>query len=177
MNTSLDINRKFEAFYNEYYEQVFWYIYKRINHKEDSQDLTGDVFCSCYKNFANYDPNKSSIKTWLFVITNNRLKNYYRDKKITVSFEELAEKNYITDDGIIVESIEIDSFRNLLADAISTLQEKHQLIIVLKYFGNKKSDEIAKILNMSSVNVRVIISRTLKKINEYFLEHGWNGEI
>ena len=176
MNSKLDINRKFEIFYNEYYEQVFRYIYKRIKHKEDSQDLTGDVFCSCYKNFANFDSSKSSVKTWLFVITNNRLKNYYRDRKITISIEEIAENNYITDD-VVTRSMEIDNFRNLLADAISTLQEKHQLIIVLKYFGNKKSDEIAKILNMSAVNVRVIISRTLKKINEYFVEHGWNGEI
>ena len=79
--------QNFDDFYKEYYNQVYWYIYKKINHIENAQDLAGDVFCSCYKNFNNYDPQKSSITTWLYVIVNNRLKNYYRDRKITVPLD------------------------------------------------------------------------------------------
>lgn len=64
----------------------------------------------------------------------------------------------------------------MLADAISTLPEKYQLVIILKYFGEKQSEEISKIINMSAVNVRVTLSRALKKINEILLKNGWNGE-
>ncbi len=170
--------KSFDDFYKEYYSQVFWYIYKKINHTEDAQDLAGDVFCACYKNFGNYNPEKSSISTWLYVIVNNRLKNYYRDRKISVSIDEQLDEKYLqTEDGYISKAILLEDYRNMLADAISTLPEKYQLVIILKYFGEKQSEEISKIMNMSAVNVRVTISRALKKINEYLLNNGWNGEI
>ena len=171
-------HQNFDVFYKEYYNQVYWYIYKKINHTEDSQDLAGDVFCACFKNFKNYDPEKSSITTWLYVIVNNRLKNYYRDRKISVPLDKQIDEKYLqTDDDYISKAILLEDYRNMLADAISTLPEKYQLIVILKYFGEKQSEEISKIMNMSSVNVRVTLSRALKKISDYFESHGWNGEI
>lgn len=167
----------FDAFYQEYYNQVYWYIYKKINRTEDAQDLTGDVFCSCYKNFNNYDPEKSAITTWLYVIVNNRLKNYYRDRKITMSLDEQVDERYFSSDDDMANAIMIEDYREMLADAISTLPEKYQLIVILKFFGEKQSDEIATIMNMSAGNVRVTLSRSLKKINDYLLSKGWNGEI
>lgn len=170
--------QNFDAFYGEYYNQVYWYIYKKINHTEDAQDLAGDVFCACYKNFSNYDPEKSSLSTWLYVIVNNRLKNYYRDRKISVPLDEQLDEKYLqTDDDYISKAILLEDYRNILADAISALPEKYQLVVILKYFGEKQSDEISKIMNMSAVNVRVTLSRALKKINEILLKNGWNGEI
>lgn len=168
----------FDDFYKEYYNQVYWYIYKKINHAEDAQDLAGDVFCACYKNYGNYDSEKSSLSTWLYVIVNNRLKNYYRDRKISVPIDEQLDEKYLqTEDDYISKAILLEDYRNMLGDAISTLPEKYQLVIILKYFGEKQSEEISKIMNMSAVNVRVTLSRALKKINEILLKNGWNGEI
>ena len=77
----------FESFYTKYYDRVYWYIFKRVNHIEESQDLTADIFCACYKYFDSYDPEKSSVGTWLYVIVNNKLKNYYRAKKSDISLD------------------------------------------------------------------------------------------
>lgn len=171
-------HQSFDAFYTEYYNQVYWYIYKKINHTEDAQDLAGDVFCSCYKNYENYDPEKSSLQTWLYVIVNNRLKNYYRDRKISVPLDDQVDEKYLqTEDDYISKAVLLEDYRNMLADAISTLPEKYQLVVILKYFGEKQSNEIARIMNMSAVNVRVTLSRALKKISEILEKNGWNGEI
>jgi DNA-directed RNA polymerase specialized sigma24 family protein len=56
---------------------------KRIGVTEDAKDLTGEVFLAGFKSYEKYDSTKSSLASWLYVITNNRLKNYYRDKKNT----------------------------------------------------------------------------------------------
>ena len=177
MTTASIDYQNFDDFYKEYYNQVYWYIYKKINHAEDAQDLAGDVFCSCYKNFNNYDPQKSSITTWLYVIVNNRLKNYYRDRKVNVSLDEQIDERYLAVGDDLTQAVLIEDYRNILADAIATLPEKYQLIVILKFFGEKQSDEIAGIMNMSAVNVRVTLSRALKKINDYLIKHGWNGEV
>lgn len=39
-----------------------------------------------------YDEEKGSIATWLYAITANRLKNYYRDKKTHYSLEILKQQ-------------------------------------------------------------------------------------
>lgn len=161
----------FDDFYKEYYNQVYRYIYKKINHIEDAQDLAGDVFCSCYKNFNNYDPQKSSIATWLYVIVNNRLKNYYRDRKINLSLDTQIDEHYLAVEDDMARALLIEDYRDMLADAIATLPQKYQLIVVLKFFGEKHSDEIAVIMNMSAVNVRVTLSRALKKINAYLVQN------
>lgn len=170
-------NLTFDSFYNEYYNQVYWYIYKKINNTEDAQDLAGDVFCSCYKNFEKYDPQKSSITTWLYVIVNNRLKNYYRDRKTNVSIDDDFDESYFAVEDNMEQAVVLEEYRELLANAISAMPEKYQLIIILKFFGEKHSEEIAEIMDMSAINVRVTLSRALKKINEHLIKNGWNGVI
>ena len=73
----------FEEVYNRYYLSVYLYLFKRIRHQQDAEDLANDVFLACYKNFGSYDPAKASMITWIFVIASNRLKNYYRDGAVT----------------------------------------------------------------------------------------------
>ncbi|MCH5187240.1 MAG: sigma-70 family RNA polymerase sigma factor [Oscillospiraceae bacterium] len=168
---------EFKDFYSKYYDQVYWYIFKKINNIEDSQDLAGDVFSLCLKHYSKYDPEKSSLSTWLYVIVNNRLKNYYRDRKVFVPLDENIDAFMSDSDDYATEALYLEDSRNMLADAISSLPKNNQLIIILKFFGEKQSHEIADILHMSPTNVRVSLSRSLKKIQNYFTSHGWNGEI
>lgn len=49
------------------------------------------------------------------------------------------------------------------------------MVLILKFFGGKQSEEIAKIMNISPVNVRVIITRSLKKIGSYMAKKGWGS--
>ena len=72
----------YETFYRENYTRVLNYVYKKISHKEDAEDLTSEVFLYCYRHYDDYDPSKGKRSTWLYLITNSRIKNYYRDHQI-----------------------------------------------------------------------------------------------
>ena len=72
---------EFERIYQEYYLKILTFIHKRVPDLYEAEELTGDVFLSFYRNMDSYDEEKGSIATWLYAITANRLKNYYRDKK------------------------------------------------------------------------------------------------
>lgn len=170
----------FESFYTKYYDRVYWYIFKRVNHIEESQDLTADIFCACYKYFDSYDPEKSSVGTWLYVIVNNKLKNYYRAKKSDISLDAfyeniLQETDKFTTGDAICDAVYLEDCRNVLSSAITELPERNQMVLILKFFGGKQSEEIAKIMNISPVNVRVIITRSLKKIGSYMAKKGWGS--
>lgn len=163
-------DRKFEQFYSEYYDKVFKYILKKTGNFHAAEDLTMDTFTACYRHFQNYDESKASLSTWVFTIASNKLKNYYRDEQ---KFAQLQENAVVSDDmeDAVVEAQHLAELRDALADALETLNEVQQQVIVLKYFKNKTSKDIAMITGLSPDNVRAIASRTVKKLKEYFDVH------
>lgn len=159
---------EFEQIYRDYYMLVYKYIFKKINNTNLTEDLTSDIFFKAFQNYENYNSDRASVKTWLFKITENRLKNYYRDKKITVDIND--EDNISTSTGdIMLEAALLQECRDTLADALDTLSEKYRKAIILKFFYDKTTEEIALELNTTAGNVRIISMRALKKLSQYFL--------
>ena len=77
----------FEEYYNKYYSQAYGYIYKKIADSFLAEDFAMEAFVACYQKFDEFDPEIASFQTWLYVIINNKLKNYYRDRKQTENID------------------------------------------------------------------------------------------
>lgn len=157
------IKPDYESFYADNHDRVLHYVQNKRANYEDAEDLTSEVFLYCYRNFENYDPEKGSITTWLYLIVNSRLKNHYRDHVSYVDFETISETMH--DQGIdLDESVYIEQLHSALMQAIQSLPERQQTIIKMRYFQNCSSDEIGKKLGLSPGNVRVLLSRALNKL-------------
>lgn len=169
----------YEDFYSNNYGRVLYYAKNKINSVEDAEDLTSEVFMYCYTHYDDYDPEKSSITTWLYLIVNSRIKNFYRDHNITyvdyeVVSETMQDQNIDLDEGIYLEQLHA-----ALMKAIKSLPERQQKIVMMRYFENCSSDEIAARLGISPGNVRVLLSRALDKLSAlndgYWKEYKNNG--
>lgn len=152
-------------FYKSYYQIVLNYIHKKISNLQDAEDLTHEVFISCYRNYDRYDPAKSSQKTWLFVIVCSRLKNYYRDHKTNDSLDDYID--LLEDDKSDIDrSIIIEQYRSDLTKALMKLTLVSRRVVVFKYFRHMSINEIAAELGITQGNARVILSRALKMLSE-----------
>lgn len=169
----------YEDFYSNNYGRVVYYIKNKINSAEDAEDLASEVFMYCYAHYDDYDPEKSSITTWLYLIVNSRVKNFYRDHNITfvdyeVVSETMQDQNIDLDEGVYLEQL-----HDALMQAIKCLPERQQKIIMMRYFENCSSEEIASRLGISPGNVRVLLSRALDKLSArndgYWKEYKNNG--
>lgn len=173
-----EINRKlvgYEQMYEAYYQSVYAFVRSHIHQVEAAQDLTADVFMAAYRNWEKFDPQVGSIATWLYCITRNRLKNYYRSQRDLVSIEELQERGELQLlDGNQVQRI--TELRDALARILESLPDRNRQIVVLRYFGGKSNQEIAEIMEMSHENVRVTLTRTLKKMQDLLKENGFDLE-
>lgn len=159
----------FEDFYNQFYSMAFLYAAQKLNNRADAEDLTSEVFMYCYEHYADYDPTKSSYKTWLFLILNSRLKNHYRDRKVHTDWSEL--ENVLTMEGDDMErAIYLEQMRDQLVAAIRKLPEKQMKVVVWRYFQEKSFDYIAEQLQTTPGNVRVMLSRALNKLQEFCQE-------
>ena len=77
----------FEDVYERHFYRIYSYIRKHVNHQQDSEDLTADVFVTAYKYWHDYDPARCPVLAWLYMIASSRLKNYYRDRKNEYSLD------------------------------------------------------------------------------------------
>ena len=150
----------------EHSENLLRFLLSHTNNREDAEDLMQDVFTSCYKAQERFDSTKCSEVAWLFIIAKNKLKNYYRDKKNTVSLDAIDIEQKDTKD-YMEQAVHVMHCREVAAKAIKKLDERSQKIILLRFFEEKSHDEIAEIMNLTTGNVRVIQSRALKQMEEY----------
>lgn len=155
--------KEFEDIYQEYYSRVLQYIRKRVPHLYDAEELVGDIFTNFYRSKDTYDPSRCSVSAWLYVLAGNRLKNYYRDKKVCLSVEEIDVLELSTQEDP-EEIYLLAQKREELLRALETLPVRERSIIIKKYYQNKTSEEIAREMNLTPVNVRVILKRSLKKL-------------
>ena len=169
----------YEDFYRDNYGRVTYYVKNKINSEEDALDLTSEVFMYCYTHYDDYDPEKSSITTWLYLIVNSRIKNYYRDHNITYVDYEVVSQTMQDEKIDLDEGIYLEQLHGALMKAIASLPERQQKIVMMRYFENRSSEEIAQKLNLSPVNVRVLLSRALNKLSslneEFWKEFKNNG--
>lgn len=156
----------FDSFYAEYRQPVFRYLCGKMNNAQDAEDLTADIFEYCFRQYTAFDPQKASRKTWLYVIVNSRYKNYLRSRRC---FEDIEDYMDFTpsDDAPLEQAIEMEQERSALTKALERLPQKQREIVISKYFLGKSTDEIAKRLEMTPVNVRVQLYRALQKMKGY----------
>jgi len=72
--------RAFQALYNQNSGMVYRLAFGLLQNKEDAEEVLQDSFDYAFRKIANYDPNKSAFKTWLYRITVSRCRNKRRRK-------------------------------------------------------------------------------------------------
>jgi RNA polymerase sigma-70 factor (ECF subfamily) len=161
---TMDKNQYFEQIYKEYYPSIYSFIYYRVRSVHQSEDLAQDVFLSVYNNISKYDYRKSFITTWLYAITANRLKNYYKSSKRR---EFPCEKNTFDsgDQGMMAHNEEM---RIIMDCLLNYLSKRNQKILRLKYYYGMNSKEIAKIMKLTPGNVRIILKRSLSALKAHW---------
>ena len=167
----------FEEYYEMYYQQALKYTIKKVSSFDVAEDLVMESFASCYRKFDEFNPEKAKFATWFYVVLENKIKNYYRGYKKS-DYDTLEEHLELTDsqEDELFTAVHIKELRELLAEALNELPDLQRKIVILKYFGNKTSKEIAVECGIpkkpdggiNDTYVRMQLSRTLDKLKSYF---------
>ena len=167
--------KEFEKYYIKYYPQVYGYVVKRVFSEQAAEDLTMDVFYSVWEKFDSFDETKATFQTWLFVIVNNKLKNFYRDRKDSVELDDsiASEDNQLDE---VIEAMQLQYLRDHLYAALKELNEIQRKIVICKYFYNMNATDIACRTGLSAGNVRILLKRALDKVRNYFRKNNIRWE-
>lgn len=99
--------------YEEYRHDVFIYLVSLTNDASLSEDLVSETFLSAIKSIYRFK-GESSIKTWLFSIARNKWYEYLREKKSTISLNDLAYKYIVSECNLEEEAIHKDISKKIL---------------------------------------------------------------
>lgn len=171
--------KSFDEIYQRYYTSISFYIKVHIKNFHDAEDLVSEIFETAFRAYPNYDPEKSSVSTWLYVIAKSRLKNFYRKKGgELLDIAEINENLLVTEeersDMEIAEAYQ--QLRDMLASSLEILDERSCKAVIMKYLLNYTGEEVAAAIGTTSGNTRVLLFRALRKMKQHLQKELKNWE-
>ena len=168
-----DVNA-FSKLYDYFADNIYRYVFFRVDSVEDAQDLTETVFLKSWENLYQYKSGgNNSFSSWIFRIAHNLVIDYY---KLNKQIESLTEDYIDERTGRHPLDITEKSLNSaLLKDAIEKLKENYKQIIILKYINELSNDEIAAILKKNEGSVRILQFRALKELKKILENMGMKG--
>jgi RNA polymerase sigma-70 factor (ECF subfamily) len=156
----------FESLYRMYYLPVYRYIYLRVKNREETEDLTSTVFLKVYYSLDKYQERNREILAYFFTVARNCVIDHWRKKK-EVSLNSRFLFIPLTDgqDGP-EEKILKDEKAASVRQAIQSLNEVQQEVVILKFISDLSNREIAQVISKSEEAVRQIQCRALKELKE-----------
>lgn len=166
------VQEAFERLYHRLFTPIYAYIKARVTSASDAEDLTQEVFLAAYRNLAAYDIRKAGAETWIYLIARNKVSNYYRDQKPTVSMDDEENPLFLESGQDLEEALVLQRKRDLTAELLLMLDPLDRCIVVLRYLMDRTTAETAEATGLSDGNVRVRLSRALRRMEEAAARYG-----
>ncbi|MBP3502501.1 MAG: sigma-70 family RNA polymerase sigma factor [Clostridia bacterium] len=148
----------FNEFYNNNYNLVYRISFSILKDKENSEDVTQNVFEKIYK-LPNEKLADNFESTWLYTVTKNESLQYIRKNKFNVSLDENI--NVIKSDNNEIDDIAENEDYNKI---VKKLNKKEEQIISLKVLSEFTFKEIGEILSMPTATVQWYYYKSIKSL-------------
>jgi len=139
--------------------RLFEFILRRVNSREDAEDILQDVFYQLVSSYSVTEPIEK-LTSWLFTVARNKIIDWYRKKRPVYSLSQRIPDSLGDDDAggpLNLEEILFDPTENpdrmyarsmvwsQLGDALDELPEKQRLVFVMHELEGKSFKQIAEI--------------------------------
>ena len=89
-----------DTLWNDFHDRVYRWLHRMVRSVPDAEDLTDCVFVRAWQRQDRYDPSRSSVCTWLYLITETVVIAFFRKRRLwMMSLSELPEYREPTCDG------------------------------------------------------------------------------
>ncbi len=156
----------FSLIIKKYRKYIFSLLIKKIESKEDAEDLTQEIFIKLYNSLDNFKF-KSSLKTYIYRMVTNKISDFKKQKNKTRQEYQLIEEfnENIYENDIDDKIIEEENIKNL-EEAIKQLPEKYKTLIYMRDFKNMNYKKIAKELQITENTAKIRHFYALKKLKQ-----------
>lgn len=160
--------KAFTTIYNRHKQSIYNFAFRFLQNSELAEDAAHEVFLSVYEHLEQFSENKGQFKAWLFTIAYHRCCRIKRNRKwrsLILQRESRQWEESIHDpdnpSAAVLDKISLEH-------ALSRLQEKYRLPIILTKLQGFSIANCTKILGISETNVKQRIYRGMQMLRKYF---------
>ncbi|GKV56909.1 RNA polymerase subunit sigma-24 [Sporosarcina sp. NCCP-2222] len=149
---------------SNYYRTVEKFAYQCGVRLDDIGDVTQEVFIKLYRFLPQF--NQQRFTTWLYKITLNATRDYYRKEgREKEKREKIVSNRFDSSEPSAEDQVFLFEEDRELHEAMVRLDEKYRIPLILFYFQDVSYQQIADILNMTmpAVKTRIFRAKELLK--------------
>ncbi len=154
----------FEAVFREHFAPVHRFIARRVG-KALADDLAAEVFATAYRRRAAYQPERGSLRSWLYGIAANVLRGHWRDEQQLLELDArvahesrgtltVAQFADAADERVIAATL-----APRIAGALAALNRAQREVLLLHAWADLSHEEIAAALGIAQGTARSRLSR------------------
>lgn len=153
--------RLFEQYKNLVYKTAFL----MLDNQQDAEDALQEVFLRTHRSLSTYQPDKGAFSTWLHRITVNYCLNLQRRRQpASIPIEEVDPSDDADQRQMEHRLVEDE----ILQQALRSLSDKLRIVLVLRYYWELPSAEVAQILEIPEGTVKSRLDLALKTLQRQF---------
>jgi len=156
--------------YDLYVDDIYRFISFKVKTKEEAEDISSQVFLKVWNHIRENSVKEfKTLRALLYTTARNAVIDHYRKDSLKdeVSYDAFSE-NFETVDKKqdILKQAEVSSDYENLLKKMSELKDEYSEVLLLKYVNELSIVEIAKIMDKSKGNIRVLIYRAVKALKK-----------
>ena len=156
--------KAFKKLFQKYSERIYYFTISYIKNKEESEEITQEVFVKLWNKRNDLKPDLS-FSSFLFMIAKNAVIDLLRKKKKEVFLREDFIKD-IKDSNKSYDNLEYLELKKIVENSIQELPEKRKNIYVLSRDEGMTYRQIAEELNISVKTVESHMRLALKQLKQ-----------
>jgi RNA polymerase sigma-70 factor (TIGR02952 family) len=159
----------YSELYQRYVDRIYRYIYYKVGQRDETEDLTSQTFLKAWDAIGDYEWRNHPFGAWLFRIAHNLVVDYHRARKDTVTLDDATpqlehrtSRDELRPEQVMGELITMSRVRR----AIGRLTEEQQQVLILRFFDELSTGEVADIMGKNSGAVRGLQFRALSALRD-----------
>jgi len=154
--------KAFEMVYKGTFKTIYQLVYRMTSNRQDTEDLTHDIYVRAYEKRSLYRKEKAGLTTWLYRIAVNFTLNALRSRK------RWAKESFIDNMGAAEALIENLGDSELMEELLKLLNPDFKACLIMREVEERPYGEIADMLKISIGTVRSRINRGRSQLKKLF---------
>jgi len=158
-------SNSFSVLVDRYKDLVFTLAHKMVKNREEAEEASQDAFIKIFSSLNKFK-GEAKFSTWIYRITYNtcldRLKKGKKDEKVVYLENFTAQQIQVVEK--VIENIDEKERNYKIQECLHLLSSEEAFLLTLYYFDDQSIEEIAKVINSNSNNVKIKLFRTRKKM-------------
>ena len=158
--------QEFQQFYQEHIGPIYRFVYSKVGHREDAEDLTAQIFLKAVRGI-NKEHSMQSMQKWLFLVARTTIADYWRAyyRGSTHSLDKLLEDGW---EGPIDEESPVgsESAPERVQLILQALPERYRKVLICRFLLKLSIRDTALSMGETVPIIKTLQFRALKRAAE-----------